>query len=94
MPRSRPSPSAVPPPSDEQGQDGLQDLNFSQARTALELILSELQGPDLEVETMADLYRRAQHYADRCEQVLRSVEQDVMQWDPLDPDAPPGPLSP
>jgi len=28
-------------------------------------------------------------YADRCEQVLAVVEQEVMQWDPQTPDQPP-----
>lgn len=109
MPRSRPRPPADAPdslpepeasrppepllPSDE-GGDGIDDLNFRQARTALELTLAELQASDLDVETMAALYRRAQRYADRCEAVLTQVEQDVMQWDPQDPSADPSPLPP
>ena len=59
-----------------------QDLNFSQAQTALELSLAELQAGDLEVERMMDLYRRAQAYAERCERLLQNVEQEVMAWDP------------
>jgi exodeoxyribonuclease VII small subunit len=43
---------------------------------------------------MASLYQRAQAYADRCEALLRQVEQEVMQWDPQHPDQPPGPLQP
>jgi exodeoxyribonuclease VII small subunit len=65
------------------------DLSFHQARTALELILAELQSGDLEVEAMADLYRRAQRYADRCEAVLRDVEQEVRRWDPQTPEVAP-----
>jgi exonuclease VII small subunit len=43
---------------------------------------------------MADLYRRAQHYADRCEAVLHQVEQEVMQWDPVEQDPSPTPYAP
>jgi exodeoxyribonuclease VII small subunit len=109
MPRSRPRPPADAPgslpepeaipspelllPTDEDG-DGVDDLNFRQARTALELTLAELQASDLDVEAMAALYRRAQRYADRCEAVLTQVEQDVMQWDPQDPSVDPSPLLP
>ncbi len=57
------------------------DLSFRQAQTALELCLNELQSQDLDVELMADLYRRAQMYADRCETVLQQVEQEVLQWE-------------
>jgi exodeoxyribonuclease VII small subunit len=74
--------------------DGVDDLSFRQARTALDLTLAELQGGDLEVEAMADLYRRAQQYAERCEAVLDQVEQEVMQWDPQDPQQDPQPLTP
>lgn len=88
MPRSSP-PSADP--HDGSSDDGIEDLNFRQARTALDLILSELQSADLEVETMADLYRRAQRYADRCEAVLTQVEQEVLQWDPQEPEEEPRP---
>lgn len=97
MPRSRKSSSPPPPDPEgvrsEEAAEGVDDLSFQQARTALELILAELQGQDLEVEAMADLYRRALRYADRCEAVLREVEQNVMQWDPQDQDLPPQSLS-
>lgn len=72
--------------------DGVHDLSFRQARTALDLTLAQLQSSELEVETMATLVRQAQRYADRCEAVLRQVEQDVMQWDPQDPGSDPTPL--
>ena len=70
------------------------ELNFRQAETALELCLAELQSSDLDVESMADLYRRATGYADRCEALLRQVGHDVMQWDPARPQTPPQPLEP
>lgn len=91
MPRSRSSQTSQS--SSESGGDGIDDLSFHQARTALELILAELQSGDLEVETMADLYRRAQLYADRCETVLKDVEQDVRRWDPQNPEMAPDPYS-
>ncbi len=64
----------------------LVQLSFSQARTALELALSRLQSDDLEVEAMADLYRRATAYAKRCETVLQGAEQDVRQLDLTSPE--------
>ncbi|MEB3266708.1 MAG: exodeoxyribonuclease VII small subunit [Cyanobacteriota bacterium] len=64
-------------------------LTFQQAQTALELALAQLQSSDLAVEQMAALYHQASRLADRCEQVLASVEQEVMQWDPERPDEPP-----
>ncbi len=69
-------------------------LSFREAQTALELCLAQLQDQDLDVETMADLYRRAQTYADRCEAVLRQVEQEVMQWDPSQQESAPTPYMP
>ncbi|KEF42087.1 MAG: hypothetical protein ER33_07605 [Cyanobium sp. CACIAM 14] len=70
------------------------ELSFREAQTALELCLAQLQDQDLDVETMADLYRRAQTYADRCEIVLRRVEQEVMQWDPSHHESEPTPYAP
>jgi exodeoxyribonuclease VII small subunit len=43
--------------------------------------MAQLQSPDLEVEEMAGLYRRAEAYAERCAAVLGQVEQDVIEWD-------------
>ena len=82
-------------PSMPQGSgDGINDLNFRQARAALDLTLTELQSSDLDVEAMADLYRRALRYADRCEEVLERVEQEVMQWNPQEPGIEPEPFAP
>lgn len=83
-------------PSAAQGQGtedgGAGDLSYSQARTALELVLAELQASDLDVEAMIGLYRRGEAYARRCGTILDQVEQEVLLWDGLnDPDAPPQP---
>lgn len=43
---------------------------------------------------MADLYRSALGYAERCESVLQLVEQEVMQWDPTQPELAPKPYTP
>ena len=59
------------------------ELSFQQARTALDLMIAELQSSDLQVEEMLSLYRRAQAYADHCEAVLQRVDQDVIEWDVL-----------
>jgi exodeoxyribonuclease VII small subunit len=65
-------------------------LTYNEARAALELILAELQASDLQVEEMAALYRRAQAYAERCEQILEHVEQEILLWDlSADADHPP-----
>lgn len=65
------------------------DLSYSEARTALDLSLAELQASDLDVEAMSGLYRRAEAYAARCEELLSQVEQDVALWSSDNPDAPP-----
>ena len=49
--------------------------------------MAQLQSEDLEVEEMAGLYRRAEAYANRCEALLRQVEQDVIEWESDDPPA-------
>jgi len=92
-----PEPQAEPPssaPLPEESGDGIDDLNFHQAQTALDLTLSKLQSSELDVEAMADLYRRALRYADRCEAVLEQVEQEVMQWNPQEPANEPEPFAP
>lgn len=76
------------------GEDLAADLNFREAQMALELSLAELQAPDLDVEEMAGLYERARRYADRCEALLQRVEQEVMQWNPEQPQGSPRPYEP
>jgi len=88
----RRSRATTPEPSDPTGAAA--DLTFRQAQAALELCLVQLQGSDLDVEVMGELHRRAEAYAQRCEELLVQAEQEVMQWDPLHPDAPAGPLTP
>jgi exodeoxyribonuclease VII small subunit len=66
-------------------------LSFRDAQTALEISLAELQAADLDIEEMTSLYRRARSYAERCEQLLQKVEQEVAQWDPERPENPPQP---
>ena len=64
-------------------ESGGADLNFNEARAALELVLAELQASDLDVEAMAGLYQRGRIYAQRCETILDQVEQEVLIWDDL-----------
>ena len=71
-----------------------EDLSYSEAQTALELALAQLQATDLPVESMGELYLRARGYAQRCEQLLTQVEQSIALWDPDQPDATPKPLEP
>jgi exodeoxyribonuclease VII small subunit len=87
--------AAAPPDDRPEGKEGDEiacSLSFREAQTALELCLAQLQSSDLDVEHMAGLYRRAESYAARCEQLLDLVEQDVMQWDPEVVSAAPRPL--
>lgn len=86
--------AAAAPLDAPEEEDIAAHLSFRDAQTALELSLAELQSPDLDVEDMAGLYRRASRYADRCEQLLQQVEQQVMQWDPGQPLEPPIPYQP
>ena len=97
MPRATKSKtkSELPDPEVGQGENEIAaDLSYNEARTALELTLAELQSADLDVETMAGLYQRAQGYANRCQTVLDAVEQQVMLWDSTDPKAKPEPYQP
>ena len=68
------------------------DLSYNEARTALDLVLAQLQATDLDVEAMAGLFQRAQSYALRCEALLADVEQQVALWDSGFPDEPPQPF--
>ena len=67
------------------------DLSYSEARMALELSLAQLQASDLDVESMTGLFNRAQGYADRCETLLKRVEQEVALWDSDNPEQAPQP---
>jgi exodeoxyribonuclease VII small subunit len=78
----------------DEALDGVQDLNFREAQTALELCLAQLQASDLEVESMATLHRRAQAYANHCVQLLEKVEQEVQIWNPDHPEQPAQPYQP
>ena len=88
---SRPDP---PTPDPEIEQSIASDLNYSEARTALDLSLAQLQASDLDVESMAGLFRRAQSYAARCEALLLQVEQQVALWDSDNPEQAPQPYRP
>ena len=92
--RAKKSSKTASPQAESADQAGIvaAELNFNQARSALELILAELQASDLNVEDMAALHGRAQAYARRCEQILEQVEQDVLLWDlSQGPDTSPSP---
>ena len=88
------STSVTEPESPEPVADISDDLSYREAQAALELCLAQLQASDLDIEAMSGLYERAQSFANRCEQLLNQVEQDVMQWDPEQPDAQPQPYQP
>ncbi len=98
---ARPTPRSSPPAEESSEPSSAataaavaRDLSFREAQTALELCLAQLQDEELDVEAMADLYRRALAYAERCESVLQQVEQQVMQWDASQPDLAPTPYAP
>ena len=101
-PAQAPDPLVIQEEEEEEGialgpdeaLDGVHDLNFREAQTALELCLAQLQANDLEVEAMATLHRRAQAYANHCVQLLEKVEQEVQIWDPERPEHPAEPYQP
>lgn len=70
------------------------DLSYTEARTALDLALAQLQATDLDVEAMTGLFQRAQSYARRCEALLAEVEQQVLLWDNTDAASEPAPYRP
>ncbi len=78
--KSRASSPASKGNLDPQWLQEVQQLSYRDAQTALELSMAELQSSELEVEEMAGLYRRAEAYANRCELVLESVQQEVIEW--------------
>jgi len=76
-------PAPAPDSDTDTEADTETDLTYNEARAALELVLSELQASDLDVEAMASLYLRGRTYASRCEAILDQVEQEVLIWDDL-----------
>lgn len=101
MPRTSRNSSAPESPEPQESpvvedpcDGGASEMSYRQAQSALDLTISQLQSGDLDVEEMTSLYRRAEAYANRCEALLREVEQEVMQWDPTQPDVPPSPFTP
>ena len=88
--RGKTKAAAAPAPQDpdQEWLETVAGLSFQEARTALDLSLASLQSEALEVEEMAGLYRRAEAYARRCEEVLRRVEQDVIEWEAEHPPTP------
>ncbi|MCX5947753.1 MAG: exodeoxyribonuclease VII small subunit [Cyanobacteria bacterium] len=94
--KSAPEPAQAKEQEQEQQEptDISAELSYREAQAALELCLAQLQATDLDIEAMAGLYERAQSFANRCETLLEQVEQDVMQWDPEQPEAAPKPYQP
>lgn len=70
------------------------DLSYAEARTALDLVLAQLQATDLDVEAMAGLFQRARSYVRRCEMLLAKTEQQVLLWDNSDVGSAPVPYTP
>ncbi|QEY32939.1 exodeoxyribonuclease VII small subunit [Synechococcus sp. RSCCF101] len=79
MARKRPAEKREPDPA-----TSAEGLRYAECRTALELTLTALQSEDLEVEDMAALHRQATIYADHCEAILQSVEQEILTLDAED----------
>ena len=79
-PKQKAKASGSPTAIDPQWLAEVQELSYRDAQTALELTLAQLQSRELEVEEMAGLYRRAEAYAERCQAVLESVQQEVTEW--------------
>lgn len=94
VPEAPVAPEEGIPLGPDEGLDGVDDLNFREAQTALELCLAQLQASDLEVEAMATLHRRAQAYVNHCVHLLEKVEQEVQIWDPERPEQPAHPYQP
>ncbi|MEB3335143.1 MAG: exodeoxyribonuclease VII small subunit [Cyanobacteriota bacterium] len=92
-PKPRSRASSRPAAAKEEGASPDQ-LSYREAQAALEQTLVELQSDDLDVERMTEVYQRACAYADRCDDLLRSVEAQVLLWDPDQPESPLQPLQP
>ena len=59
-----------------------ESLSYEESLTALDLLLEDLQNDAVPLADLQRHYLRGQIYLDRCESLLLTAEQNVVQLDP------------
>ncbi len=75
------APKAAKDPLKQWRQDA-EALNYEEALQAADLLLNQLQNDATPLAELQQTYQRGQIYLERCESLLRTVEQSVLQLDP------------
>ena len=65
-------------------RDEISQLSYDQSLNELDILLENLQLPNLPVEELQKLYLKGKIYLKHCEQLLDHVEQEVINIDDLD----------
>ena len=63
-------------------QQDVKSLNYEESLQALDLLLAELQGDNIQVSDLQHHYLHGGIYLQHCESLLNTVEQNVLELDP------------
>ena len=77
------APRAAKDPTKQWRKDA-ESLSYEEALQAADLLLHQLQSDTIALAELQQTHQRAQIYLERCDALLTSVEQSVLE---LDPDA-------
>ena len=77
------APRAAKDPTKQWRKDA-ESLSYEEALQAADLLLHQLQSDTIALAELQQTHQRAQIYLERCDALLSSVEQSVLE---LDPDA-------
>ena len=77
------APRAAKDPSKQWRKDA-ESLSYEEALQAADLLLHQLQSDTIALAELQQTHQRAEIYLERCDALLASVEQSVLE---LDPDA-------
>ena len=77
------APRAAKDPTKQWRKDA-ESLSYEEALQAADLLLDQLQSDTIALAELQQTHQRAQIYLERCDALLSSVEQSVLE---LDPDA-------
>ena len=77
------APRAAKDPTKQWRKDA-ESLSYEEALQAADLLLHQLQSDTISLAELQQTHQRAQIYLERCDALLSSVEQSVLE---LDPDA-------
>jgi len=77
------APRAAKDPTKQWRKDA-ESLSYEEALQAADLLLHQLQSDTIALAELQQTHQRAQIYLERCDALLASVEQSVLE---LDPDA-------